>query len=407
MSEPLLSVVIPTKDRARYAMHCLRTLTRLPDDDLEIIVQDNSATDDLGRTIADAGDARVRYEHRPGALSVIDNCELAMARARGTYVTLLGDDDGVSAALMNVTRRAAHDDLDALTPALAARYVWPDVRFKHYGGAYAGTLTVLPYTGRVRVRDAALGARRSLRAAFQDLATNLDLPKLYYGLVHRRAIEALRAEAGGVFPGVSPDMSAAVGLSKYARRFASLDFPVFLPGGSAVSTAGAHARKEHVGRLEDQPHLPRGCAASWPVEVPAVFAVQTVWAQSGLAALRATGRADLAREIDLGFLHAMTGTLNAGFWPVVRASYAAALRARGRSWLRGEADLASGVARTWAIRTRYLVGRLARRPWLVGDHQATGLAFIEDAAAALDAWIARRGPTEDEAAPRWLGNHQG
>src|SRR5438046_7495812 len=101
MSEPLLSVVIPTKDRAQYAVHCLRTLTRLPDADLEIVVQDNSATDALGRTIAEAGDKRVRYEHHGGALSVIDNCELGMARARGTYVTLLGDDDGVSRSLMD------------------------------------------------------------------------------------------------------------------------------------------------------------------------------------------------------------------------------------------------------------------------------------------------------------------
>ena len=396
MSGPLLSVVIPTKNRAAYAVHCLRTLTRFPDDDLEIVVQDNSSDDALGRIISEAGDARVRYEHRAEPWSVIDNCERAMVRALGTYVTLLGDDDGVGASLMSVTRWALGRDLDAVTPTLTARYTWPDVRFKYYGTAFAGQLVVFPYSGRVIEQDATAGVRRSLDAAFQDLLTNPALPKLYYGLIHRRAIEALRAEAGCVFPGVSPDMSAAVALSKYTRRFVSLDFPVFLPGSSAVSTAGAHARKEHVGRLEDQAHLPRDCARSWPAEVPAVFAVQTVWAQSGLAALRATGRGDLAGRLNLGLLHAMTGTLNGGLWPAVRANYARAAGDSRRSRPRAALELASGVARTWAIRARYLTGRLTRRPWLVGEHRQSGLANVEAAATALDAWSAGRGLTLPE-----------
>jgi hypothetical protein len=391
VSTPLLSVVIPTRDRAGYAVHCLHTLTRLASDELEIIVQDNSATADLGRLIAEAGDARVRYAHQSGPLSVIDNCILAMDRARGTYVTLLGDDDGVTPALLEVTAWAARNDIDALTPNLIARYVWPDVVFKRYGTAYAGMLTVRPYSGAIREQDAAAGVRRSLRAALQDVSETVALPKLYYGIVHRRCLDELRREAGSIFPGVSPDLSAAIGLSKYVRRFMSIDYPVFLPGSSARSTAGAHARKEHVGRLEDQPHLPRNCIDSWPIEVPAVFAVQTVWAQSGLAALRATGRAELAGELDLGLLHAMCGVLNAGYWPAVMPSYWRAVDATGRSRLGAALDLASGVARTWAIRARYLTGRLTRAPWYVGEHAQSGLATIADAAVALDTWISRRG----------------
>lgn len=391
MSAPLLSVVIPTKDRAGYAVHCLRTLTRLAGDELEIIVQDNSATADLGRLIAEAGDTRVRYEHRPGALSVIENCERGMARARGEYMSLLGDDDGVASVVLDVARWAAGEGVDALVPSRAAFYVWPDVRYANRGDARGGLLTIRPYTGTVTSQDAEGGVRRSLRLAFQNLIDTVDLPKLYYGMIHRRCIEALRQEAGAVFPGVSPDMSAAIGLSKYVRRFVSVDYPVFLGGISAQSTGGAQARKEHVGRLEDQAHLPRNCVATWPIEVPAVFAVETVWAQSGLAALRATGRSELAETLDLGLLDAMIGELNAGYWPAVLPSYWRAVHARGRSRAGAMLDLASGWVRTWALRARYLTGRLARVPWYVGERTIPNLPTIADASTALEAWVAKRG----------------
>jgi hypothetical protein len=396
VSAPLVSVVIPSKDRASYAVHCVRTVTDLAGDEVEVVVQDNSATDELGRLLAERGDARIRYEHRGERMSVIDNCSLGMARARGEYVTLLGDDDAVTPALLATARWAAHEDLDAVTPSRTAWYVWPDVTYARYGTAYAGTLTVRPYTGRVTEQDPAAGLRSSMHDAFQDLVDTVSLPKLYYGLVHRRCLEALRAEAGSVFPGVSPDMSAAIGLTKYVRRFVSLDYPVFLPGSSAKSTAGAHARKQHVGRLADQAHLPRDCESRWPVEVPAVFAVQTVWAQSGLAALRATGREALTGALDLGYLHAMCGTLNAGYWPIVLPSYWRATDAAGRSRPAAAASLAAGVARTWMLRARYLIGRLARVPWYVGDHVDSGLADVYEALAALERWVRARGT-----APPW------
>jgi hypothetical protein len=388
---PLLSVVIPTKDRLPYAVHCLRTLARLPGDMLEVVLQDNSATPDLGRSVAEAGDHRVHYEHRPEPLSVIENCSLGMDRARGEYVTLLGDDDGVTLALAEVTAWAAARDLDAVTPNTVARYVWPDVRFALYGSAFAGRLTVRPYTGRVTEQDPEAGVRRSLHEAFQDLTESPSLPKLYYGIVHRRCLEALRREAGSIFPGVSPDMSAAMGLSKYVRRFVSVDFPIFLPGSSARSTAGAHARKEHVGRLEDQPHLPRNCASTWPPEIPAVFAVQTVWAQSAIAALRATGRGEIADRLDPGHLHALTGVLNRGMWPAVLSAYWRTVAASGRSRGQGAAGLARGFGRAWALRGRYAVGRLTRHPWYVGEHRVSGLETIADAVMALEAWTRTRG----------------
>jgi hypothetical protein len=395
---PLLSVVIPTKNRAAYATRCLATLARIPSDDLEIVVQDNSADDALGRALSVEGaDARVRYEHVAAPLSVGENCDRGVSRARVEYLTLLGDDDGVTPALLDAAHWAAARGLDALTPGCLAWYMWPDVRFKRYGDRYAGRLTVRPFTGRCVERDAQVGVRRSARHAFQDIVDSVELPKLYYGLVRSACLEALRAETGSCFPGVSPDMAVAVGVSKYVERFMSLDYPLFVPGSSAKSNAGAQAAKRHVGRLEDQPHLPRDCARTWPVEVPAVFAVQTVWAQSAISALRRTGRPQEVAYFDMGLLHAMCGVLNQGYWGPTLDNYGRALRATGRGRVRGAVALGSGVARTWALRARWLTGRLLQRPWYVGAWQQGGLPDIDAAVGALEA---RR---DADVRPPWAG----
>jgi hypothetical protein len=379
-------VVIPTKNRAAYATRCLATLARLPSPDLEIIVQDNSTDDALGRALSVEGaDARVRYEHVAAPLSVVENCDRGVARARGDYLSLLGDDDGVTPALLEAARWAAGRGLDALTPGCLAWYVWPDVRFKHHNDRFVGRLTVRPYTGGYVERDPRAGVRRSAHNAFQDLVDSVEVPKLYYGLVRSACLEALRAETGTCFPGVSPDMAVAVGVSKYVQRFMSLDYPLFVPGSSAKSNAGASAAKRHVGRLEDQPHLPRDCVSTWPVEVPAVFAVQTVWAQSAISALRRTGRPGEVAYFDMGLLHAMCGVLNQGYWAPTLSSYGRALRATGTGRVRGAAALGVGVARTWALRARWLKGRLLRQPWYVGAWQEGGLPDVDAAVGALEA----------------------
>src|SRR4030067_2467972 len=92
--KPLLSIVIPTRDREEYALSCIRPLLRWKSDETEIIVQDNSCNDSLKKKLSGQIDAEnIRYIHDPIRTSIIDNCDHAMLRVQGGFVTLLGDDD--------------------------------------------------------------------------------------------------------------------------------------------------------------------------------------------------------------------------------------------------------------------------------------------------------------------------
>ena len=48
---PILSIIVPTKNRAQYTGPCARSLMRISAPDIEVVVQDNSDNDDLKRMV--------------------------------------------------------------------------------------------------------------------------------------------------------------------------------------------------------------------------------------------------------------------------------------------------------------------------------------------------------------------
>ena len=385
---PLLSIVIPTRNRQEYAASCIRSLLRIPSVDLEVVVQDNSDSDELRRHLdRHAIDERLNYTHRSGRVSVIDNCNDGVSRASGQYVTLLGDDDGVNPEIMQATQWAKDNSVDALIPFRIAHYNWPDVRYRYYGARWAGTLSVRRFSGSIVEQDIEAGVRTSARWAFQNLVDCVNLPKLYYGIIKRECLEQLFRATGAYFHGVSPDIGVAIGLSRFVGLAYAVDYPLFLPGTSAKSTAGAGVRKEHLGRLEDQPHLPVDCARNWPVTVPAFFAVQTVWAQSAVAALLATKRQAVLKEFDVALLHAMCAVFNPRYARSTMRNYYRALRASGRGVLPGTVALARAVGHTCLLRAQILLRRVTRSPSHVPMYARSGIANIDDAVVALTQYL--------------------
>jgi glycosyltransferase involved in cell wall biosynthesis len=105
---PLVSVVIPTKDRRELLLTTLATVL-CQQVDLEVVVVDDGSNDGTGEALADLGDDRirvVRHETSTG-VSVARNDGLAAARAPWVAFT---DDDDLWAPDKLVTQLAALDD---------------------------------------------------------------------------------------------------------------------------------------------------------------------------------------------------------------------------------------------------------------------------------------------------------
>lgn len=347
----LLSIIIPTRNRVEYALSAIKNILKNDSNDFELVVQDNSDNDDLRRRLGEIiQDGRLHYNYTNYKLDVIANFDAGLKMSKGEFFTFIGDDDGVNPEVVDAAKWMKANHVDALTPALIVEYTWPDLRFKYYGSRLSGMLKVKTFSGKIMPVDVEMGMRESAREAFQNLVYTVNLPKVYYGIVRRSCIDELFTKTKTFFPGVSPDMAGAMGVASYVNRMYSIDYPLFVPGSSAKSTAGLGAEKKHHGRLEDQPHLPRECWTNWPQNVPKYFAVQTVWAQSGLAALTATGRDDILREFNLPLLYAKCMVFNPQFVFTTFLGYCGVIAKQNQQFLIGLAKLIYWYMLIWVKR---------------------------------------------------------
>ena len=137
----LVSIVVPTHNRSKYAISCIESLLEIPSQEVQVVVHDTSNDAcDLARWAQAQEDHRLVYVHWQSRLSMTENHERAIALATGEYVCLIGDDDTVSNHIIEFARYAKDHSIAMLTPKVRAAYYWPDFRTKFYGAAHAGRI---------------------------------------------------------------------------------------------------------------------------------------------------------------------------------------------------------------------------------------------------------------------------
>ncbi|WP_457393754.1 glycosyltransferase family 2 protein [Roseateles sp. P5_E1] len=283
---PLLSVVIPTHNRARYAMHAIESVLSQGDERLELVVSDTSTDGELARWVAEhplGRDPRLNYFRPAQKLDMTGNHNAAVAASKGEYLCLIGDDDTISGALLDATQWAHQKRVDLIAPNVVANYVWPDFRSRHFGASHASRLYFAKQMGGGKV----CLASEALALALREAAQGTDgLPKIYHGVVRRTLMERIRERSGQYFHGSSPDVSGAVGLAACADRFLVVDFPLSIPGASGGSNTGRSAMNTHKGQLSAESQTSSFVASGWSPGVPKFFSVETVWAHAALETLK-------------------------------------------------------------------------------------------------------------------------
>ncbi|WP_337245966.1 glycosyltransferase family 2 protein [Luteimonas sp. gir] len=89
---PLVSVVIPSYNRAHIVCAAVRSALDQAPVDLEVIVVDDGSNDDTERQLEELADPRVRYIRQPNAGACVAR-NTGMLAARGHYIALLDSDD--------------------------------------------------------------------------------------------------------------------------------------------------------------------------------------------------------------------------------------------------------------------------------------------------------------------------
>ena len=347
---PLLSIVIPTRNRQKFAEVCVDSLLSIPDDDLEVVIQDNSDTEKLGEYFrSHVQDSRLRYHYSSGPLSIIHNFEAAARVATGHYLCFIGDDDSVNPEIMDAARWAMSNDIDTLKPASNAFYLWP-------GSKRASTMfsDVPQETGRLTINRFSEGVvypdnERELaklaRKGGQEYLS-IELPKLYHGIVRRECLDLVFQKTGNYFGGLSPDIFAAVSLAICARKSVFIDYPLTLPGACPKSASIDDQVGNHTGDLSDAPHLVNRGSYEWADRVPRYYSVRTIWADSAIAALRDMGRDDLLGKFNLPYLAAACLWSDSGYARIILGDYYRSQSRLGKRF----------IASTYLLFTSFLTG---------------------------------------------------
>ncbi len=342
-TQPLLSIIIPTRNRVPYAISAMRSILEISDPRLELAVQDNGESRELEQWIqANLKDARLRYAYCAKPLSFIDNFNAAVELTTGEYLCLIGDDDGVNPEIMEAAAWAKSGNLDALAVATKTNYFWPGTPppFAFFTKLQGGSLLILDFRCRLVATDGEQAMRKLVRDGGASYL-RFDLPKLYHGLVHRRCLTAIREKTDNYFGGLSPDIFSSLAIACVARRIVVTDYPLTIPGICQVSASAVEGvMRKHSKRLEDAPHLRNRGEYRWCEYIPRVYTATTIWADSAVAALRAMGRDDLVRQLNLPRLAACCLWFNRGVARVVLRDLFMGLRAMHKNPVAGSIQLA-------------------------------------------------------------------
>lgn len=293
----LLSIVIPTKNRQDYALKCIEHILAIDDYRLQIVIQDNGDTMLLKEMLdKNIKDSRVKYSYVKGVLSFVDNFSLAIEQADAKYICMIGDDDGVNPNIMAIIEWADKNNIEAIKPELRVDYIWPNSGIS--GTSSDGSLAIQSVTKAARCFNPQESVVKFLRNGCINYLS-FNMVKLYHGVVRKSCLDQIKKLTGHYFGGLTPDIYAAVALSSIVDKAIQIDYPLTIAGTCKTSGSADASTGRHTGKLEDAPHFRGHDHYEWKELVPKIYSVETIWADSALAALIELQRIDLTKEFNV------------------------------------------------------------------------------------------------------------
>jgi glycosyltransferase involved in cell wall biosynthesis len=275
-----LTILIPTKNRYAYLKNLIESILISKKQEFEVVIQDNSDNPNLFKKYIDElNDSRIKYEHQSGYLSVIQNCEKGASRGRGEFLCMLGDDDGILVdETLDFLFNVDMFDIDAIV-VNPASFNWPDSKHAVWSNKLSGHLFTNNYTYKTVIKNDSIQLINNVTKIAGVKGVEF-LPRIYHGFVRRSIMNQLKLLTGNFFPGPSPDMANAIGVSLIVNSYLFYDAPLIISGASVKSTAGQGSLKKHSGLINQQAHLPLDTLEKWDLNIPEFWSASTIYAES-------------------------------------------------------------------------------------------------------------------------------
>lgn len=95
-SDPLITIAIPTFNRALWLQNCILAALSQTYGRLEVFVSDNASTDNTAEVLASFHDQRLRIIRQETNIGLLPNWNACLAGARGDYIVFVSDDDMIA-----------------------------------------------------------------------------------------------------------------------------------------------------------------------------------------------------------------------------------------------------------------------------------------------------------------------
>jgi glycosyltransferase involved in cell wall biosynthesis len=294
----ILSIIIPTRNRQNYAYVAALQILESTSSKVQVVIQDNSDEPSLITKFKDEKlISRIKYNYSPQILSFVSNFSKGVEIADGEYICIIGDDDGINPEIELFVTWARDNNIEAITPEIKLNYIWPGTGISYYKKD-TGNLTIVDFNLKYKFYDPKKELNKLLNSGGQNYL-NYNLVKVYHGIIKKSLMEEIKGITGKYFGGLSPDIFSSVALSFVTDRVLKIDYPLTIPGVCNKSGAGHSSTGRHHGNLKDAPQLKGHRDYQWSSLVPRFYSVETLWADSSVAAFRKMGKFELLKKFNV------------------------------------------------------------------------------------------------------------
>ena len=224
------SVLVPTYNKLEYLKYTIESVLTSNYQNFELIISNDFSTDGTEEYLSTINDNRVKIIKPPIKLTVTENYEFMLNFAKGEWVTILGDDDGLLPSFFEKLDKFLHAFKNVkLIHTKPAFYYWEDVD-DYYGPRVCDYQNFFE-TPKIR------NSKKALLMALAGLSLRTNLPMIYTsGLVKMELVSEIKKKSAGFFfHSAIPDYYSMIALLYETKTYLEINEPIFWVGTSKKS----------------------------------------------------------------------------------------------------------------------------------------------------------------------------
>jgi glycosyltransferase involved in cell wall biosynthesis len=292
---PLLSIIIPTKNRQYTAVFAVDSVLSIQSENLEVIVQDCSNNDSLRQILNNKykTDNRLKYFYTNTNPSMNENWSQAISNTQGSYIYGIGDDDAVLPSIVEVAEWMFSKSIEAVIP-LKVQYIWKDALID----SFSNSRMTLPskFSGKIYEVDLNCEYNRKIQSCGFGYTTNL--PNIYHGFISKRILDLHKATFGDYFNGTSLDVYSAFTISQHLENLYYVEFPISIWGACGKSNSNRVVSKKFNEHIEEFKNYKKNKS------LPNAFNAEVSVAETTIQALKDIHKNSLISTMNLSLVYA-------------------------------------------------------------------------------------------------------